>query len=150
DPAFAEALERQIVVCYTGQSRVSGATIARVMGGFQAGDPGISAALHGLVTVADQMAEALLAADLAQVGRLLRANWELQQRLDPGRRTEPMHRREVAMDQAGSLGGKAAGAGAGGTMFFLMSDPAVGARVARELGVMVCPLRWSARGVELC
>ncbi|PYP09436.1 MAG: GHMP kinase, partial [Gemmatimonadetes bacterium] len=31
DPAFATALERQTVLCYTGRSRVSGATIARVM-----------------------------------------------------------------------------------------------------------------------
>src|SRR3989442_6734237 len=31
DPLFAAALERQTVLCYTGRSRVSGATIPRLM-----------------------------------------------------------------------------------------------------------------------
>ena len=35
DPAFAGALERQILICYTNKSRVSGATISRVMGAYE-------------------------------------------------------------------------------------------------------------------
>src|SRR6185295_15798697 len=38
DPAFAAALERQMVLCYTNTSRVSGGTIARVMGAYERGD----------------------------------------------------------------------------------------------------------------
>ncbi|HZI23002.1 MAG TPA: hypothetical protein VFD76_10810, partial [Gemmatimonadales bacterium] len=38
DPAFAAALERQTLLCYTGTSRVSGATIARVMAAYERGD----------------------------------------------------------------------------------------------------------------
>src|SRR6266540_3336233 len=34
DPAFAAALERQTLICYTNKSRVSGATISRVMGAY--------------------------------------------------------------------------------------------------------------------
>jgi len=48
DPAFAQALEQRIVLCYTGHSRVSGATIARVMGAYERGDRAVTGALEGL------------------------------------------------------------------------------------------------------
>src|SRR5438046_2600017 len=94
------------------------------------------------------MAEALRAADFARVGALLSENWERQQQLDPEMRTEEMARLEAAMAGAGVLGGKAAGAGAGGTMVFLTGDdrrPAVAAALAG--GARVLPLAWGrARG----
>src|SRR2546428_325159 len=72
DPAFAAALARQTVLCYTGRSRVSGDTIARVMGAYERGDPRVTSALRALKDVAAGMAEALRAADLARVGALPR------------------------------------------------------------------------------
>jgi D-glycero-alpha-D-manno-heptose-7-phosphate kinase len=149
DPTFAAALERQTVLCYTGRSRVSGATIARVMAAYGRDDRQVTGALRALRDVADAMAEALRAADLARVGTLLGENWRLQQALDPEMRTPEMARLERALADAGALGGKAAGAGAGGAMFFVAGDdvrPAVAA--AREAGAMVLPLRWAATGVR--
>src|SRR5207247_2109203 len=67
DPAFATALERQTVLCYTGRSRVSSETIARVMGAYERGDRAVTGALRALRDVAAAMAEALRAADLARV-----------------------------------------------------------------------------------
>src|SRR5439155_1035676 len=57
EPAFAAALERQTVLCYTGRSRVSGATIARVMGAYERGDREVTGALRAMRDVADAMAE---------------------------------------------------------------------------------------------
>jgi galactokinase/mevalonate kinase-like predicted kinase len=97
------------------------------------------------------MPAALLAGDLARVGTLLSANWRLQQALDPGMCTPEMVRLERAMVEAGVLGGKAAGSGAGGSMFFLGPDdlaPAVAA--ARELGMRLLPVRWAREGVRRC
>src|SRR2546427_3003768 len=70
------------------------------------------------------MAEALRAADLGRVGALLSENWRHQQALDPGMRTDEMARLEQAVAAAGVLGGKAAGAGARGSVFFLGQDGA--------------------------
>jgi galactokinase/mevalonate kinase-like predicted kinase len=93
------------------------------------------------------MVEALRAADLANVGRLLSANWICQQALDPGMRTDEMGRLEQTMTDYNVLGGKAAGAGAGGSMFFLTREPdSAIVDAARAAGATVLPLRWAPEG----
>ena len=110
----------------------------------------VVAALEGLAELGSRMAEALEAGDEPAVGRLLTANWRLQQRLDAGIQTPSMAALEAALAGCGSLGGKAAGAGAGGTMFFLIGgDPARAARVAAEQGATVLPLQWASEGVRV-
>lgn len=149
DPAFARALEQQMIVCYTNKSRVSGDTISRVMGAYDRGDSTVTGALRALRDTGHKMAEALRAADLARVGSLLSENWKHQQALDPGMRTAEMARLEQAADEAGTLGGKAAGAGAGGSMFFIMKGAARDAAPALSAaGATVLPLHWSAEGVR--
>ena len=149
DPAFAGALESQILICYTNKSRVSGDTISRVMGAYERGDSTVTAALRGLKDAGSAMAEALRAADLARVGSLLSENWKHQQALDPGMRTAEMARLEQAAASAGTLGGKAAGAGAGGSMFFIMKGAARDASAALSAaGATVLPLTWSREGVR--
>jgi D-glycero-alpha-D-manno-heptose-7-phosphate kinase len=151
DPAFLAELERRIVICYTGRSRVSGDTIVRVMGAYERGDASVCGALLEMTSIADRMASALEAGDLGRVGELLTANWICQQRLDAGMRTEEMAVLESAMRAAGALGGKAAGAGAGGSMFFLFGDDVEnGIEAAQRAGARVLPTSWSATGVERC
>jgi D-glycero-alpha-D-manno-heptose-7-phosphate kinase len=150
-PALLDELERRMILVYTGASRFSGATIGRVMQAYERGDPGVAAALHGLREVAERMGPALYRGDLAEVGRLLSRNWRLQQTLDAGMRTETMARLEHAMEDAGVLGGKAAGAGAGGSMFFLgPDDPAPAIAAAKTLGMRLLPVRWTGEGVRWC
>lgn len=149
-PGFGDWLERHLVVCYTGQSRVSSDTIRRVMGRYTAMDPAVTAALGRLKDIAVAMADALEAGDAGAVGSLLTANWREQCALDDGMRTPGMAALEGAIMAAGALGGKAAGAGAGGTMFFLVAgDPAAAIRAARDQGATVLPIRWSAEGVRV-
>ncbi|MGH7659107.1 MAG: hypothetical protein ACREL6_12810, partial [Gemmatimonadales bacterium] len=146
-----EELERRIVLCYTGTSRVSSRMISRVVDGWQRRNPPVVRALHGLVETAGAMAEALGQGDLARIGDLLDTNWSHQQALDKGMRTDDMARLEHAMRTAGALGGKAAGAGAGGCMFFLAGgDPARLIQVARALGTDVFPVSWDSEGVKTC
>lgn len=151
DPALLAELERRIVLCYTGASRFSGATIGRVMRAYERGEPGIAGALHGLREVAEHLGEALRAGDLARLGALLTENWRHQQALDPGMCTPEMARLDQAMRQAGVLGGKAAGSGAGGSMFFLgPDDPRPAVAAARALGMQLLPVRWAMEGVRAC
>jgi D-glycero-alpha-D-manno-heptose-7-phosphate kinase len=148
EPAFAAALARHMVLCHTGRSRVSGATIARVMDAYERGEERVVGALRAIRETADRMAEALRAADLARVGALLAANWRHQQALDPEMRTPAMAAIEQAVQGAGMLGGKAAGAGAGGCMFFLVRDPAAGGAAAQAAGGTLLPVGWAAQGVR--
>ena len=151
DPAFATELERRVLLCYTGASRFSGDTIGRVMRAYERGDPVVAGALDGLRRTAEAMGDALRAADFARVGALLSQNWRLQQQLDAGMSTPEMRRLEAAMRDAGCLGGKAAGSGAGGSMFFLApDDPAPAREAVDRLGMRLLPVQWAATGVRSC
>src|SRR5207248_919142 len=103
DPAFAAALERRTVLCYTGRSRMSGATIARVMAAYERGDPGVTGALRAMKQVAAGMAEALRAANLTRVAQLLTENWTQQRSLDPEMCTPEMAQLEQAVTTAKAL-----------------------------------------------
>jgi D-glycero-alpha-D-manno-heptose-7-phosphate kinase len=151
DPAFMADLARRMILCYTGASRFSGTTIQRVMRAYEEGDRGVAAALHGLREVAEAMEDALLAADTVRIGQLLSENWRHQQALDERMCTPAMTRLERAMIEAGSLGGKAAGAGAGGCMFFLApDDPSAMIEASRRSEARRLPVGWAMRGVYLC
>lgn len=148
DAGFAANLAEHIVLCYTGTSRVSSNTISRVMSAYAARVPDVVSALRSMAQIAERMVEALRSGDLLKVGRLLSGNWRFQQQLDAGMRTEAMARLETAMSAAGALGGKAAGAGAGGSMFFVVKDPEGAVRAAQEAGARVLPFRWAPEGVR--
>jgi len=148
DGAFAEALQRHTLLCYTNTTRVSGTTIARVMQAYEDGDRDVAGALRALREIAERMADALRAADLARVGALLADNWAQQLALDAGMRTADMARLEQAVAVAGGMGGKAAGAGAGGCMFFIVRDATAAADAARDVGTTVLPLAWASEGAR--
>ncbi|HEY9013478.1 MAG TPA: hypothetical protein VIM84_00230, partial [Gemmatimonadales bacterium] len=151
DPDFMHHLASRIVLCYTSASRFSGATIDRVMQAYEKGDHSVNAALHGLRQVAEEMAGALVAGEAGRIGQLLSENWGHQLALDARMRTPEMARLEQAMSDAGSLGGKAAGSGAGGCMFFLgPDDPSGMIQAAGQVGAVVLPVAWAMRGVYLC
>ncbi|HEU5218473.1 MAG TPA: hypothetical protein VFU23_07430 [Gemmatimonadales bacterium] len=149
DPAFAEELARHTVICYTGVSRVSSRAIERVTGAYERADPAVTGALRALVDLAEEMAEALEASALARVAHILADNWLEQQRLDGAMRTGEMAALEARMTEAGAYGGKAAGAGAGGSMFFLVPDPPRAVAAAARAGARVLPCRWARDGVAV-
>jgi D-glycero-alpha-D-manno-heptose-7-phosphate kinase len=151
DSEFRTELARRIVLCYTGASRFSGSTIERVMRAYEQGDSRVTSSLHALREVAAAMPAALKAADFAVIGQLLSENWRHQQALDARMCTTEMAHLERAMIDAGSLGGKAAGAGAGGCMFFLApDDPSPLLEASQRAGARVLPVAWAMRGVYLC
>ena len=121
------------------------------MQAYERGDRAVTAALHGLREVAERMPEALRAGDLPGVGALLDRNWAHQRTLDPGMCTPRMERLAESMRAHGALGGKAAGSGAGGCMFFLgPEDPEPAAAAARAMGMTILPVRWVERGLHAC
>jgi D-glycero-alpha-D-manno-heptose-7-phosphate kinase len=151
DPEFMADLARRTLLCYTSASHLSGATIGRVMRAYEQGDRKVASALQALRDVAQAMTAALSAADPVQVGQLLTQNWKHQQSLDAQMCTPEMGRLERAVLEAGALGGKAAGSGAGGCMFFLApDDPSPVIDAALGTGARILPVRWATYGVRPC
>jgi D-glycero-alpha-D-manno-heptose-7-phosphate kinase len=149
DPAFAAALERQTVLCYTGRSRASDDAITRVMSAYERGDRAVTGALRAMKDVAERTVEALRAADLPRLAALVAETWTHQHALDPAMRTDDMARLERAMAGAGALGAKAVGTGLGGSMFFLVpGDRAAAVQAAAAAGATVLPVAWSPEGVR--
>ena len=121
-------LEAHLVLCYTGASRFSSDTHRRVWEAFDRGEVAVRKALDGLKACALGMRGALEQGDIGAVGTVLTENWQHQQALAEGMRTEDMARLEDVARAAGADGVKACGAGAGGCMVFL-------ARPGREFDV---------------
>lgn len=143
-------LEKHLVLCYTGKSRLSGDTIARVMGAYQRGEEQVVRALDGLKEVARRMKTVLIRGDLREFGALLSQNWEYQKQLDPSITNEFMERLyEVAL-RSGAWGGKACGAGAGGAMIFLAApdrEHELAQALARE-GAQILPFHFDFQGLR--
>jgi len=118
-PDRQRELERHLILCYTGASRASAETHARVWRRYEQGDAATVRALDGLRACAFEMRDAVAGGDVARVGEILARNWAYQRALAEGIETDAMRVLERAAVAAGAVGGKACGAGSGGCMVFV-------------------------------
>jgi D-glycero-alpha-D-manno-heptose-7-phosphate kinase len=112
-------LEKHLLLCYTGQSRLSGDTIAKVVDAYERGDATVTGALNGVRNAAREVKTALINGDLKRFGELLSENWQCQKALHPSITNDTMEELYAVALKNGASGGKACGAGAGGCMLFL-------------------------------
>lgn len=115
-------MEKRLLLVYTGQSRLSGNIISKVMGAYERGESATTQALHNLKRIAHETKSALLSGDLELFGRLLDENWQNQKALDESTSTATIDKLFQVAYAAGALGGKACGAGGGGCLLFLCED----------------------------
>jgi D-glycero-alpha-D-manno-heptose-7-phosphate kinase len=149
DPVINE-LEKHLVMCYTGMSRLSGDLISTVMGAYQARVPETTQALHRLKEIAREMKSALLKGDLGSFGKLLLENWECQKALDPSITNEYIDSLFHQVIGDGAIGGKALGAGGGGCLlFYCQSDQEHLVRKAiEEAGSQIIDFNFDAKGLQ--
>lgn len=111
-------LEKSLVLCYTGKSRVSGDIHQVIVDAYLNGENRTLRALKDLKRIAVDMKDCLLQGDLHSFGNLLLENWENQKRLHPSVTNEQIDSLfEIALSN-GAVGGKAGGAGGGGCIIF--------------------------------
>ncbi len=108
------ALEAHCLLAYTGESRISGDTIAAVLTGYRERVPRVVHALARMAELAEQMITALRVADLAQLMALVDEHWQHQRALHPGITTARIDALDVAVRRAGATAVKALGASGGG------------------------------------
>lgn len=146
-----ESLGASLIVAYSGQSHFSAGANWQIVRRRLEAEPETTAFLGGIGRVARQLSEALSAGDLPEVGRLLSEEWSQRRRLADGISTARLEELLTAGLAAGAWGGKACGAGGGGSLAFLAPPEARRAVVAvlEGLGAEVIDTRPTTRALEV-
>ena len=111
-------LEKNLVLCYTGQSRLSGTIHRDVVNAYTGKEGATRDAIEKLKEIAENMKLALLAGNLDVFGKLMSENWECQKQLHTTTTTKQIDELFEIANRAGAIGGKACGAGGGGCILF--------------------------------
>ena len=115
-------LERRIVICYTGEPRLSGTNNWDILKRHIDGDPELFRLFEGIRDSVLEMRAALLAGDWTRVSSIMRKAYPDRKRLAPSVATPHM---EALVQKALANGAEAAkicGAGGGGCIAFLCSE----------------------------
>lgn len=118
DPAVVNELEHNLLLVYTGSTRLSDQIIVDQMDRFEAGNQDSIEGLRMQRTLAKAMKDALLRRKTDQFGELLDEAWLQKRRLSPKIATPFIDEAYTAARRAGAIGGKVTGAGGGGFMVF--------------------------------
>jgi D-glycero-alpha-D-manno-heptose-7-phosphate kinase len=146
----AEELERRVVICYTGEPRLSGVNNWEMFKSHIDGDPLIFESFERIRDSARDMHRALSAGDWARVGDVMRAAYPNRKRLAPNITTPHMERLVETALGSGALAAKVCGAGGGGCIAFLCEDgakEAVGRALAAEEGAEVLDWNFARDGL---
>lgn len=143
-------LEKSLVLCYTGKSRLSGDIHKKVREAYESGDPGTTQALRNLKAIAQETKNSLLGGNLRSFGELLNENWRNQKALHPSVTNQQINEIYDLVMASGALGGKACGAGGGGCLvFFAKPDHEHQLRKKlEELGVDIIDFNFESCGLQ--
>ena len=122
DDTLTAALERRCVVAYTGESRISAATITAVLDAYRERAPHVVQALARMAELARMMAGAIASHALDDLGELVGEHWTHQRALHPRITTPGIERTLAAARDAGAIGGKALGASGGGCVLAIARE----------------------------
>jgi D-glycero-alpha-D-manno-heptose-7-phosphate kinase len=144
-------LESNLVLIYTGKSRLSGDIHQRVCDAYHSGRGATHEAIEEMKRIAREMKDSLILGDLDTVGPLMSRNWECQKKLHPDVTNGQIDFLFDLALKSGATGGKACGAGGGGCLVFICG-PHDTHRLKRALkeveGVQILPVRIDQRGLE--
>ena len=150
-PALVAELEKHLLLCYTGQSRLSGDTNLKMISAWERQEAQVATAMRRVRDVAWEMYRALLNEDLAAFAGLLNEETAARLQLSPDVCTPQMKELMRAGRQAGALSSKICGAGGGGCLLFC-AKPDREARVRRALeglGGIILDFNFDAGGLQV-
>jgi D-glycero-alpha-D-manno-heptose-7-phosphate kinase len=121
-PDFAATLSRRGVLVYTGESRISGATITAVRDAYLARESRVVDALARMRALAHEQAHAIREGDLDDLAALMGEHWIHQRALHPTITTPRIEEIMRVASRFGALGAKAMGASGGGCVLAIATD----------------------------
>jgi D-glycero-alpha-D-manno-heptose-7-phosphate kinase len=139
-----QELERRVVVCYTGEPRLSGINNWEMFKSHIDGDTEVFDIFEKIRDAGRAVRVALAAGDWGRVADVMRAAYPNRKRLAPNITTPHMERLVEAALSSGALAAKVCGAGGGGCIAFLCEDggrASVEAALAAQEGAQV--LNWN-------
>ena len=144
----AIALERRCILAYTGESRISAATITAVLEGYGARETRVVRALERMKALALRMPDTLMRGDIDALAALVDEHWAHQRTLHPGISTPRIDALERAARSVGARGIKALGASGGGCVIVFADDGDVEA-MQRAVEPFATVMEWKVapRGV---
>ncbi len=143
-------LERQCLLAYTGESRISSTTITSVLQAYRDRDPGVVRALERMRDLAVAMRDALQSSDVPALAAHVAEHWIHQRALHPGITTPRIDAIDLATRRAGALGMKALGASGGGCVIvFVTDDTRVQVSTALAPLATLMPWRVARDGVRV-
>ncbi len=148
--ATMNELEYNLLLCFTGQTRVSAGIVEKQMKGYTGGQPEVIDSLEEMKRLAVEMKTLLLTDQVREFGSKLHVAWDWKKKLQSeitNPRIDALYARALEL---GALGGKILGAGGGG--FLLVMVPferrlAI-ARALEELGGAILPFAFEGRGLQ--
>ncbi|MCA1556286.1 MAG: GHMP kinase [Acidobacteria bacterium] len=145
-------LERRVVICYTGEPRLSGINNWEMFKTHIEGDPTIFQLFEGIRDSAQRMRGALAANDWQEVSAVMSAAYPNRKRLAPNITTPHMERLvELALGN-GAEAAKVCGAGGGGCIAFLCAEgrkESVESALSKEQDVQVLDWRFAPEGLTI-
>ena len=145
-------LERRVVICYTGEPRLSGINNWEMFKTHIEGDPTIFQLFEGIRDSAQRMRSALAANDWQEVSAVMSAAYPNRKRLAPNITTPHMDRLvEIALKN-GAEAAKVCGAGGGGCIAFLCAEgrkESVTRALSEERDVQVLDWRFAPEGLTI-
>lgn len=152
DESARAALERRLILTFTGISHFSGATNWDMMRNYIEDSGSTRAAMRQIKETAHEMEAVLRSADFDGFARVLDREWQNRRHLADGVSTPAIDVMMAAAREAGALASKLCGAGGGGCMITFVAEGTRGA-VAAALaahGATHIPYRISREGMRVC
>ena len=146
------SLEERIVICYTGEPRLSGINNWEIFKSHIDGDPVIFQLFEGIRDAGRAMREALSANDFRRAGEVMRAAYPNRKRLAPNITTPQMEALVETALGSGAEAAKVCGAGGGGCIAFLCAEGAresVERALSQEEGAEVLKWKFAREGLTL-
>ncbi len=145
-----DELEARSLLCYSGESHLSGHVLDQIMANYRSGDRHTVGALRDLKRIAYETERALVEGSFDDLAASIAATGEAQHHLHPVM-TPPRVKQLAQIGKShGAPASKMVGAGGGGCMFFLCA-PERKVELARALeadAAVVLPMRFSTQGVQ--
>jgi D-glycero-alpha-D-manno-heptose-7-phosphate kinase len=144
-----DVLVRCLQLFYTGMQREAGSVLTEVKA--RMADPSTRARITRLVTLAEDVRQALVSGRVSRIGRLLDESWSLKRRTAAGVSNDALDDLYSRAIVAGADGGKVSGAGGGGCLLMFVRN-ARRARVRKALlqaGLREVPVGFEIEGSRI-